>query len=224
MEYSHKTINGQPIQLPVGKVVCVGRNYVDHVEELANEIPDNPLLFMKPSTSLCDVNNPISLPPETLGNCHNELEVAILMQSPLKNASQADCLNAIYGVGLALDLTLRDLQSKLKSKGLPWERAKAFDGACPMSGFVEVGELADLQSLDFSLHINQQLRQHGNTSLMIWNLASLLSQISEVFTLLPGDIVLTGTPKGVGPLHPGDQLCLSLHEHFSVNSKVLVAT
>ncbi|MEP4891591.1 MAG: fumarylacetoacetate hydrolase family protein [Aliiglaciecola sp.] len=221
MAYLHKSISGQAIQLPVGKVVCVGRNYVDHVKELGNEVPDNPLLFMKPATSLCDVNDPILLPSDTLGSCHNELEVAILIQSPLKNASQNECLAAIYGVGLALDLTLRDLQAKLKSKGLPWERAKAFDGACPVSGFLEIENVPDLQNLEFSLQINQQLRQQGNTSLMIWDVVSLLSQISEIFTLLPGDIVLTGTPKGVGPLYADDELSLNLHDHFSLNSKVL---
>ncbi|MFA3789870.1 fumarylacetoacetate hydrolase family protein [Aliiglaciecola sp. SL4] len=221
MTYLHKSISGQAIQLPVGKVVCVGRNYVDHVKELGNEVPDNPLLFMKPATSLCDVNDPISLPSGTLGSCHNELEVAILIHSPLKGASQNECLAAIYGVGLALDLTLRDLQTKLKSKGLPWERAKAFDGACPVSGFLQIGNIPDLQSLEFSLEINQQLRQHGYTSLMIWDVASLLSQISEIFTLLPGDIVLTGTPKGVGPLYADDELSLHLHDHFSLNSRVL---
>ncbi|MBU2880074.1 MULTISPECIES: fumarylacetoacetate hydrolase family protein [Alteromonadaceae] len=220
MEYFHKDINGQPIQLPVGKVVCVGRNYVDHVKELNNEVPDTPLLFMKPSTSLCDVNAGVTLPADTLGSCHNELEIAILIKSPLKNASQSDCQSAIWGVGLALDLTLRDLQSKLKSKGLPWERAKSFDGACPVSGFTEIHNVADLQALSFSLEVNQQLKQQGDTSLMMWGVYSLLSQISEVFTLLPGDIVLTGTPKGVGPLFANDELCLRLDKHFSVNSKV----
>lgn len=223
MGYVHRDACEKAIELDVGKVVCVGRNYVDHVKELNNEMPQQPLLFMKPATSLCHIQETLLL-PHNLGECHNELELAILIQSPLKNANLVDAKKAIWGVGLALDLTLRDLQNELKSKGLPWERAKAFDRACPVSGFVPVREISDLQSLTFQLMINQQVRQQGDASLMIWDICSLLSQISEVFTLLPGDVVLTGTPKGVGPLSKGDVLQMHLGDHLHLHTQVQEAS
>ena len=218
--YQHTTLAGERIDLPVGKVVCVGRNYLDHIEELNNEIPAEPLLFMKPATALCEISKPLVIPADR-GECHNELEVALLIAQPLRDcSSEQTAADALYGVGLALDLTLRDVQQKLKDKGQPWERAKAFDGACPVSSFTSLDGSAELDNLDFSLTINDEVRQQGNTKMMMRGALSLLCAISEVFTLQPGDIVLTGTPKGVGPLHPGDSLQLKMAPWFDIHTRV----
>ncbi|MCP4864704.1 MAG: fumarylacetoacetate hydrolase family protein [Alteromonas sp.] len=218
--YQHTTLAGERIDLPVGKVVCVGRNYLDHIEELNNEIPAEPLLFMKPATALCEISKPLVIPADR-GECHNELEVALLIAQPLRDCSnEQTAANALYGVGLALDLTLRDVQQKLKDKGQPWERAKAFDGACPVSSFMPLDASIDLGDLDFSLTINGEVRQQCNTKMMMRDALSLLCAISQVFTLQPGDIVLTGTPKGVGPLHPGDSLQLKMAPWFDIHTQV----
>ena len=218
--YQHTTLAGERIDLPVGKVVCVGRNYLDHIQELNNEIPAEPLLFMKPATALCEISKPLVI-PAGMGECHNELEVALLVAKPLRHcSSEQTAADALYGVGVALDLTLRDVQQKLKDKGQPWERAKAFDGACPVSSFTPLGGSAELDNLDFSLTINGEVRQQGNSKMMMRDALSLLCAISEVFTLQPGDIVLTGTPKGVGPLHQGDNLQLKMAPWFDIHTQV----
>lgn len=218
--YQHRNLQGLPFGLPTGKVVCVGRNYLDHIQELNNAVPGEPLLFLKPATALCHAGDVISIPTNR-GACHNELEVAILIGEPLSNASAEQAKSAMAGVGLALDLTLRDLQDQLKQDGHPWERAKAFDNACPVSAFAPMSEVADVQALAFSLTINGQVRQRGNTHMMMRDTVSLLVAISEVFTLVPGDIVLTGTPKGVGPLQPDDTLTLSMSPWFDIHTRVV---
>ena len=217
--YQHTDEHAQPINLPAGKVVCVGRNYLMHIQELNNAVPDKPLLFIKPSTSLVKLSDAIYIPSDK-GSCHNEVELAILINQPLKNASEAQAEQAIYGYGLALDLTLRDLQDDLKRQGHPWERAKAFDGSCPVSYFVPKARIADHQNVSFRLQVNGHTRQHGNSKDMLVAINALISEISHTFTLLPGDIVLTGTPKGVGPLYAGDRLEVSLDGIFSIATEV----
>ena len=194
---------------PTSKVVCVGRNYVEHAKELNNPVPKRPLLFIKPNTSLIDLSSGITLPAgET--NCHHELEVAVLIGSRLTKAKESDVCAGIVGLGLALDLTLRDEQTALKQKGQPWERAKAFDGSCPITAFLPwEGEQA-LNDIAFSMNKNGEVAQAGNTADMLFPIVPLIMEISQHFTLLPGDIVLTGTPEGVGPLSAGDQLDLAL--------------
>jgi 2-keto-4-pentenoate hydratase/2-oxohepta-3-ene-1,7-dioic acid hydratase in catechol pathway len=218
--YQHLDIKGNVIALPAGKVVCVGRNYLDHIEELNNTVPDEALLFIKPTTALCCVTEPLVL-PSGLGSCHNELEIAVLIKNRLTKAEPAEIKSAIWGYGLALDLTLRDVQDKLKAKGQPWERAKAFDLSCPVSGFVSADKISDPQQLSFSLRVNKQIRQQGNSAFMLHAIEQLILEVSNIFTLLPGDVVLTGTPKGVGPLGSGDQLTLSLLGYFSLETDVL---
>ena len=218
-EYLHCAFDGSVLSLPVGKVVCVGRNYADHIQELNNATPDEPLLFIKPVTSLCHLAQPIVIPKDR-GECHNELEVAVLMKTKLHNANEVSALESIWGCGLGLDLTLRDVQNNLKAKGLPWERAKAFDNACPLSNFIPIEQIHDIENIDFTLSINDKQMQQGNTGFMLYNIASLLSEISHVFTLLPGDVVMTGTPKGVGPLHSGDTIICRFNDIMTVNTSV----
>lgn len=212
MTYQHHNLDGSPLDLPVGKVVCIGRNYLEHIRELNNVTPETPILFMKPSTSLVALDEPIHLPAGR-GECHHEVELAVLVGRELQNADAETSRQAVAGYGIALDLTLRDLQNELKKKGHPWETAKAFDGSCPLSPFLAPEALPDPQATDLALQINGQLRQRGNTQQMMVSLFELMAYISTHFTLQPGDVVLTGTPAGVGPLQSGDILMLSLAGH-----------
>jgi 2-keto-4-pentenoate hydratase/2-oxohepta-3-ene-1,7-dioic acid hydratase in catechol pathway len=219
MSYQHKEINGQPIALPVGKVVCIGQNYQDHIAEMNSKTAAEALFFIKPSTALADLYQPFTI-PSGLGAVHNETELAVLIKAPLCKVTPEQVPDAIWGYGLALDLTLRDQQKKLKELGRPWEIAKGFDGACPVSAFVTAAELPQVQHLEFSLTVNGQLRQLGDTRMMIRSVAQMISEMSQFFTLLPGDLVLTGTPAGVGPLYSGDQLELVLVDKLQIKTSV----
>ncbi|QUM76568.1 fumarylacetoacetate hydrolase family protein [Moritella sp. 24] len=218
--YQHQDIHNNTITFPAGKVVCIGRNYLDHIRELGNEIPEQSLLFMKPSTALVGIDTPLSIPKD-LGECHNELEIALLIKSPITKGDTINLAEMIWGVGLGLDLTLRDLQANLKSKGQPWERAKAFDDSCPVTPFVPLSEFDNLNQLEFKLSVNDKVRQEGDTSKMMRSIEALLTEITLCFTLLPGDIVLTGTPAGVGVLNSGDKLALTLANRYKFGCEII---
>jgi 2-keto-4-pentenoate hydratase/2-oxohepta-3-ene-1,7-dioic acid hydratase in catechol pathway len=218
-DYNHIDSDGNNIDLPVGKVVCVGRNYLQHIKELDNEVPSEPILFNKSSTALCPLNKPVVL-PKHLGPCHNELEVAVLIKNKLCQASIQDAETAIWGIGVGLDLTLRDVQTALKKQGHPWERAKAFDRSCPMSQFVVKDRVENLSDINFNLRVNNEVRQLGNSQDMLFSILILLVNISNTFTLLPGDIVMTGTPKGVAALQVNDELTIELNGHFLIRTYV----
>jgi len=217
-DYQH-IVDGHKVDLPLGKVVCVGRNYAAHARELNNPVPAEPVLFIKPNTSLAPLGEVIFIPAH-LGECHFETEMSILIGQPLTQCTEQQAQQAILGVGIGLDLTLRDLQQQLKDKSLPWEKAKSFDGACPASEFISPDTLGDLQQQQIRLRLNQQLRQDGNTADMLTAVLPLLVYISQFFTLLPGDLVFTGTPAGVGPLAVGDQLDISLSEVIQCQTEV----
>lgn len=190
------------------KIVCVGRNYAAHAAELNNPIPSEPLLFIKPPSSLASLPE-VAIPTQH-GACHHELEIAVRIAKPLCRAAVSEVHEAIDAAALALDLTLRDVQDKLKQQGQPWERAKAFDGACVMAPWVEFAanrvKLEQVQQSMFLLRCNGVAQQHGDAQQMLMPIAELVAHISHVFTLGVGDVVLTGTPAGVGPLTPGDTL------------------
>lgn len=209
MTYSHTFLDGSLCSLPVGKVVCVGRNYAAHARELGNAVPETPILFLKPSTALVPLSPSFAI-PQGRGECHHETEITVLVGNTLTNASEAECRAAIAGVTLGLDLTLRDVQNVLKKNGHPWEVAKAFDGAAPLAPFMAPAAFGDLVGTTFSLKVNGELRQQGNTSDMITPVLTLLQYISTIFTLQPGDVVMTGTPEGVAALQSGDALVLEL--------------
>lgn len=193
------------------KIVCVGRSYAAHAAELGNAIPDRPVLFIKPPSTLISLEDGISW-NENWGNCHHECELTLRIDQPLKGETNPEkALEAIGAVTLGLDLTLRDLQDDLKKKGQPWERAKAFDGACVLADWVNLDEVKDWSEITFEFAVNDQVRQKGDTSLLIFDIGYLLADISQVFSLEPGDVVMTGTPAGVAALAPGDQLTMTLH-------------
>ncbi|QCR35987.1 fumarylacetoacetate hydrolase family protein [Nissabacter sp. SGAir0207] len=217
--YQHRDWQGCLLDYPVSKVVCVGSNYAKHIKEMGNQASAEPVLFIKPETALCDLRQPIAIPKE-FGSVHHEVELAVLIGSPLKQASEERVASAIAGYGVALDLTLRDLQAEFKKAGQPWEKAKGFDGSSPVSGFIPVAEFGDPQQATLKLAVNGDVRQQGTTADMITPILPLISYMSKFFTLRPGDIILTGTPEGVGPLAAGDALEISLNDH-SLTTRVL---
>lgn len=206
-------------QIPAGKVVCVGLNYRDHVKEMNGQVAEEPVIFLKPSSALVPLEESVAIPVE-FGVCHHEAEMSLLIGEPLGDCTEEEAAEAIIGVGVALDLTLRDLQNQLKQKGHPWDKAKGFDGACPASAFVDRAQVDDLQNLELRLTLNGEVKQASNTSHMITPVLPLIAYISRYFTLMPGDIVLTGTPAGVGPLSPGDNLIVELVDVVSVTTNV----
>lgn len=220
MSYQHHWVDGDRIDLPVGKVVCAGLNYALHIKEMNSQAPaEEPVLFIKPATALRALDQAIAIPTDK-GSVHHELEIAVLVGQTLCNATEAEAGQAVSGVGIALDLTLRDIQNQLKKAGQPWEKAKAFDGSCPLSRFIPIAQCPPLNRLDIRLDINGACRQQGNSRDMLFPIPRLLREISRYFTLRPGDIVLTGTPQGVGPIVPGDALELRLDSLLSVKTVV----
>jgi len=211
--YHHQFTCGTNVPFRLGKIICVGRNYADHAAELNNPVPDEPLLFIKPATAAVDMTQPIHMPVGR-GSCHFEGELSLLIGERLSNANAAEVSPAIAGLGLSLDLTLRDLQARLKKAGYPWEKAKGFDNSCPLSPFVKLDWLPDWDKLSYSLWLNDELRQRGKTEHMLTPILDLVAYISSYFTLEPGDVVLTGTPAGVGELQHGDKLVMQLEDDW----------
>lgn len=191
--------------IPVGKIVCIGRNYAEHIKELGNQVPDQPVIFIKPASSIIGEGGTIVIPPHS-NECHHEVELAVLIGSRAKDVDANNALGYVAGYAVALDLTLRDVQSAQKEKGLPWEIAKAFDTACPLSAFVAADQVGDPQRLQIKLTVNDQIRQDGNTAEMMRSVAELIAAASAYFSLEEGDILLTGTPSGVGRIVSGDRL------------------
>lgn len=189
----------------VGKIICIGRNYAEHARELGNQVPDTPILFMKPPSCIVPDGGEVIIPAYSQA-CHHEVELAVLIGRPGRNIDVAEALAHVAGYAVAIDLTLRDVQSELKSKGHPWEMAKAFDTSCPLSAFVPAEAVPDPQDLRLTLAVNGRLRQDGRTADMLRSVADIIAVMSEYFALEAGDILLTGTPAGVGPIRSGDRI------------------
>ena len=221
MNYQHQYLDGTRIHFPLGKVVCVGRNYAEHAKELNNPVPTEPLLFIKPGSCVVPLDESFSIPAER-GAVHYEAEIAVLIGKPLsKKPNAEEVMDAISGFAPALDLTLRDVQDQLKARAYPWEVAKAFDGACVLAPFVPGDAVVDLRDIGIRLSLNGAVRQDGNSRDMLNPILPLIQHICGHFSLQPGDVILTGTPAGVGPLASGDQLQLELVDHSSFVSQVL---
>ncbi|ROH89054.1 FAA hydrolase family protein [Stagnimonas aquatica] len=194
----------------VERLFCIGKNYADHVAELAHlgYAPDgNCVVFMKPASAIVAEGEPIVL-PRGKGSIHHEAELVVLLTGGGSDIPLEEALDCVAGLTLGLDLTLRDLQTQLKNKGKPWELAKAFDGAAPLGDFKPFLE-QDLQALEFTLHVNGQLRQHGQTKDMLYSVARQIHILSQTWALQPGDAIFTGTPAGVAALEPGDEVVLA---------------
>lgn len=188
------------------KIICIGRNYVAHAKELNNEVPGEPVIFMKPDSALLRNNDPFYIPDWTT-DVHHEVELIVRINRLGKNIEKRFAHRYYDEIGLGIDFTARDVQNALKAKGLPWEKAKAFDySAVICTEFVSVGSLPDPNSINFKLELNGQNVQEGNSALMIFPIDELISQVSKYFTLKIGDLIYTGTPAGVGPVKIGDHL------------------
>lgn len=185
------------------KILCIGRNYVEHAKELGNEVPTEPVIFMKPDSAILKGTD--FYIPEFSEDIHYELEVVLKISKVGKYISEQNAGQYFDEIGLGIDFTARDLQSKLKEKGLPWELAKAFDGSAVVSDFYQK-ENFDLKKLNFSLFKNKKEVQNGNTSLMIFSPEKIIAVVSKYFTLKKGDLIFTGTPKGVGKVAENDVL------------------
>lgn len=187
------------------KIICIGRNYVDHAKELNNPVPKKPIFFMKPETSLLQKNNPFFY-PDFSEDIHHELEVVIKISKVGKYIQKEFASNYYEEIGLGIDFTARDLQAAAKAKGLPWEIAKAFDHAAPIGKFLPKSHFTDVQNFGFELKINNEIRQTGNTKDMIFSIDEIIVYISQFVSLKMGDLIYTGTPAGVGPVSIGDRL------------------
>lgn len=197
------------------KILAIGRNYGDHIKELENERPDEPVIFTKPDTALLKNNDPFYY-PRFSNDIHYEVELIIRICKEGKFVKEEHAHKYYDKIGLGIDFTARDLQSKAKEKGLPWDLAKGFNGSAPISNWLEKNEFEDLQNINFSLKVNGQLKQEGNSALMLFPIDYIISYLSKFFTLKTGDIIFTGTPKGVGPVSIGDKL-----EGYIENKKLL---
>ncbi|MDA9361018.1 fumarylacetoacetate hydrolase family protein [Flavobacteriaceae bacterium] len=202
------------------KIICIGRNYTDHIEELANERPEDPVVFLKPDTSLVLKNQPFFIPPFS-NDVHYEVEVLVRINRIGKHIQQKFAHKYYDAIGLGIDFTARDLQAKLKSKGLPWEKAKAFDGAAVVGDWLDKSELPHVDELQFEMTKNGTIVQQSSSALMLWKVDELIAYVSQFFTLKIGDIIFTGTPAGVGPVAENDVLEGSLEgrQLFSIKVK-----
>lgn len=188
------------------KIVCIGRNYVAHALELNNEVPEEPVFFMKPDSALLRNNEPFFI-PEWTNNVHHEIELVIRINKLGKNIERRFAHRYFDEIGLGIDFTARDIQNELKKKSLPWEKAKAFDQAAVISStFISKSQFANQKAIKFRLDINGTTIQEGNSGLMIFDFEEIITQVSKYVTLKIGDLIYTGTPSGVGPVKIGDQL------------------
>ena len=187
------------------KILAIGRNYAEHIKELNNERPDEPVIFTKPDTALLK-NGEDFYYPDYSNDIHHEIELVLRVCKVGKNIEERFAHKYYDQIGLGIDFTARDLQTKAKNKGLPWAIAKGFDGSAPISEFLPLNKFNDLQNINFSLKVDEEIKQQGNTSHMLFGFDYMVSYLSKYFTLKTGDLIFTGTPSGVGPINIGQKL------------------
>ncbi|MES2394476.1 MAG: fumarylacetoacetate hydrolase family protein [Bacteroidota bacterium] len=197
------------------KIICIGRNYAEHAKEMNSAIPSEPVFFLKPDTALIKDNQPFYY-PDFSKEIHHEVELVLKINKPGKNI-QTQFANKYYNeIGIGIDFTARDIQAECKKNGLPWEKAKAFDGAAPIGKFIDKKQFTDEKNINFHLKINGNNVQEGNTKDLLFSFDTIIAYISKYFTLRTGDLIYTGTPEGVGPVRIGDRL-----EAFIEDQKLL---
>lgn len=196
------------------KIICIGRNYTNHIDELKNERPEEPVVFLKPDSAILLKQHPFVI-PEFSSDIHHEIELIVRINKVGKYIAAKFAHNYYDEIGVGIDFTARDLQQKLKDKGLPWEKAKAFDGSAVIGNFISKKIFSSVESLNFELTNNGKIVQKGNSSLMLWKIDELISYVSQFFTLKIGDVIFTGTPEGVAAVKPNDVL-----EGFLENTKL----
>jgi len=202
------------------KLICIGRNYTEHIKELENEKPTDPVIFLKPDTAILVKKQPFFI-PDFSNDVHHEVEILVKINKVGKYIDKKFAHKYYDEIGLGIDFTARDLQNKLKEKGLPWEKAKAFDGAAVIGNWIHVRDIKDVNNINFSLQKNDNIVQKGNTSHMLWKIDEIIEYISKYFTLKIGDIIFTGTPAGVGKVIANDKLIgfLENTQMFSITVK-----
>ncbi|MCK6617865.1 MAG: fumarylacetoacetate hydrolase family protein [Cyclobacteriaceae bacterium] len=194
------------------RIFAIGRNYVEHIQELNNERPDEPVIFTKPDTALLRNNEPFYY-PDFSNDIHHEVELVLRICKEGKNIQEKFANRYYDSIGIGIDFTARDLQNKAKEKGLPWDIAKGFNGSAPISDkFIPVSSFKNVSDVNFRLTVDGQLKQQGNTGLMIFSFDYIVSYLSKFFTLRTGDLIFTGTPKGVGPVKPGNVLAAFIED------------
>ncbi len=208
-------IPGLSLTHTINTIFCIGRNYKDHAKELNNPLPDLPVVFTKPVNTVIFSGGEIIIPRRLTNDVHHEAEMVVSIGKFGSYISPEDAMEYVSGYGIGIDITARDVQSALKSKGHPWTLAKGMDTFAPIGDFVDAEKVADPHNLDITLHVNGELRQKGNTSDMIFTIPALISYISEYATLHKGDLIFTGTPAGVGPLHDGDEITAEIGNGIS---------
>jgi 2-keto-4-pentenoate hydratase/2-oxohepta-3-ene-1,7-dioic acid hydratase in catechol pathway len=202
------------------KLICIGRNYTKHIEELENEKPTDPVVFLKPDTAILLKKQPFFI-PDFSDDVHHEVELLVKINKVGKHIDKKFAHKYYDEIGLGIDFTARDLQSQLKAKGLPWEKAKAFDGAAVVGNWLPKTDFEDVDTINFTLEKNGNVIQTGNTSHMLWKIDEIIEYVSKYFTLKIGDIIFTGTPSGVGKVVANDKLIgyLEGKQLFSINVK-----
>lgn len=202
------------------KIICIGRNYAEHIKELDNEKPKEPIIFLKPDTAILLKKQPFFI-PEFSNDVHHEVELLVRINRIGKHIDKKFAHKYYDEIGLGIDFTARDLQAQLKQKGLPWEKAKSFDGAAVVGKFINKREIEDINNINFSLKRNKSVVQSGNSMLMMWKIDELIEYVSKYFTLKIGDIIFTGTPAGVGKVETNDVLTgyIEETEMFSIKVK-----
>jgi acylpyruvate hydrolase len=187
------------------KIIAIGRNYAEHAKELNNPVPSIPVIFMKPDTALLKDNKPF-YHPDFSQDIHHEIEIVLKVSKEGKHISEKFASNYFEEIALGIDFTARDIQTRHKEKGLPWELAKAFDNSAPVSNFLPKAQFADLYNLSFNLNVNGAARQQGNTKDLLFSFESIIAFVSQYITLKKGDLIFTGTPQGVAKVNVGDRL------------------
>lgn len=202
------------------RIFAVGRNYAEHIKELNNERPDEPVIFTKPDTAILRNNAPFYYPDFT-SDVHHEIELVLRICKEGKNIQEKFASKYYDAIGLGIDFTARDLQQKAKEKGLPWDIAKGFNGSAPISDkFIPVSDFKNLQDINFSIEVDGVLKQQGNTSFMLFSFDYIIAYLSKFFTLRTGDLIFTGTPKGVGPVVVGNTLVGKLESEILLQMEV----
>lgn len=200
--------------LTYGSIFCIGRNYVDHIKEMDSVQTTDPVVFLKPRNSIIHDGDTVQIPKQS-NDVHHEAELVLLIGKEIKNCVKEEALESVKAFGIGIDFTARDLQSKAKTNGLPWTLAKGFDTFAPLGNFVDYDGSHNIENLKITLSVNGELKQNDSTSLMIFSPAKIISYLSRQFTLTPGDLIFTGTPKGVSPVDTGDNVRATLGDHLS---------
>ncbi|TLY32401.1 MAG: fumarylacetoacetate hydrolase family protein [Ignavibacteria bacterium] len=196
-------VRGAGGAFPVGKILCLGRNYAEHAREMDAELPATPVVFLKPASAIIRNGEKILIPPISR-QVHHEVELIVAIGKGGKSIPRGDAFGCVLGYGVGLDMTLRDIQTEAKKQGLPWTVAKGFDTSAPVSDIIPAGEIGDPHDVTICCRVNGAVRQQSSTAKMLFRIDRIIEYLSSIFTLEPGDLIFTGTPEGVGEVRPGD--------------------